>query len=196
MDFDPAVTAPRDLYRAMIASICPRPIAFVTSLSRSGVVNLAPFSFFNGVTSDPPVVSIAVARKRDGTKKDTWRNAEETGEFVVNAVIPDLMDAVITGARELPPEVSELELSKEATEPSVRVRPPRLARSPLHFECALLKVVEVEDVGLLLGRVLLLHARDEVLTDGLPDPRKITFVGRLGGDLYCRVNDLFERRRE
>jgi len=196
MDFDPAVTAPRDLYRAMIASICPRPIAFVTSLSRSGVVNLAPFSFFNGVTSDPPVVSIAVARKRDGTKKDTWRNAEETGEFVVNAVIPDLMDAVITGARELPAEVSELELSKEATEPSVRVRPPRLARSPLHFECALLKVVEVEDVGLLLGRVLLLHARDEVLTDGLPDPRKITFVGRLGGDLYCRVNDLFERRRE
>ena len=196
MDFDPAVVPPRDLYRAMIASICPRPIAFVTTLSRSGVANLAPFSFFNGVTSDPPVVSIAVARKRDGTKKDTWRNAEETGEFVVNVVVPELMDAVITGARELPPEVSELELSKEPTEPSARVRPPRLARSPLHFECALLKVVEVDDVGLILGRVLLLHARDEVLTDGLPDPRKLTFVGRLGGDLYCRVNDLFERRRE
>jgi flavin reductase (DIM6/NTAB) family NADH-FMN oxidoreductase RutF len=196
MILDPATLGGRERYRLMISCILPRPIAFVTTLSREGVTNLAPFSFFNGVSSNPPVVSIAVSTKRDGSKKDTWRNAEETGEFVVNVVVPELMDAVITGAKELPHNVSELELSKQPTLPSVRVKPPRLANSPIHLECTLLKVVEVEGTGLLLGRVVLYHVKDEVLRDGRVDPRRVTFVGRLGDDLYCRVTDLFERPRE
>lgn len=195
MQFDPAAIAPRDLYRLMISCIVPRPIAFVTTISRQGVTNLAPFSFFNGVTSEPPVISIAVASKRDGSKKDTRRNIEETGEFVVNVVVPELMDAVQVGARELPHDVSELELSKEPTLPSLQVKPPRLANSPVHLECTLLKIVEVEKTGLILGRVVMIHARDEVVSDGLVDPRRVTFVGRLGGDGYCRVTDLFDRRR-
>ena len=81
MDFDPAALSPRDAYRLMISCIIPRPIAFVTTLSRDGATNLAPFSFFNGVSSDPPVVSIAVAAKKDGSRKDTWRNIEETGQI-------------------------------------------------------------------------------------------------------------------
>jgi len=84
---DPATLGGRDLYRLMISCIAPRPIAFVTTLSREGVTNLAPFSFFNGVSSDPPVISIAVGARRDGSKKDTWRNIEETGEFVVNVIV-------------------------------------------------------------------------------------------------------------
>jgi flavin reductase (DIM6/NTAB) family NADH-FMN oxidoreductase RutF len=196
MHVDPAALAPREMYRLMISCIAPRPIAFVTTLSREGITNLAPFSFFNGVTSEPPVISIAVATKRDGSKKDTWRNIEETGEFVVNVVVPELMDAVIVGARELPHNVSELDLSKEPTLPSLKVKPPRLANSPVQLECTLLKIVEVEETGLILGRVVMVHAKDEVVTDGRVDPARLTFVGRLGGDAYCRATDRFERRRD
>ena len=195
MQIDPTALSSRDAYRLMISCIIPRPIAFVTTLSREGVTNLAPFSFFNGVSSDPPVISIAVATKRDGSKKDTWRNAEETGEFVVNVVVPDLMDAVIIGARELPHNVSELELSGLKTAPSAKVKPPRLAESPINLECTLLRIVEVEETALILGRVVMVHAKDEILEGGRVDPRRLTFVGRMGDDLYCRVNDLFERKR-
>ena len=195
MQIDPASLSSRDAYRLMISCIIPRPIAFVTTLSREGVTNLAPFSFFNGVSTDPPVISIAVATKRDGSKKDTWRNIEETGEFVVNVVVPELMDAVIIGARELPHNVSELDLSGLKTAPSARVKPPRLAESPINLECRLLRIVEVEETGLILGRVVLVHAKDEILDGGRVDPRRLTFVGRMGDDLYCRVNDLFERKR-
>src|SRR6516165_10485734 len=135
MQLDPAAISPHDAYQLMISCIIPRPIAFVTTLSRDGISNLAPFSFFNGVTSDPPILSIAVGTKRDGSKKDTWRNIEDTGEFVVNVVVPELMDAVIIGARELPHNVSELDLAKLATLPSARVRPPRVADSPVQMEC-------------------------------------------------------------
>jgi flavin reductase (DIM6/NTAB) family NADH-FMN oxidoreductase RutF len=196
MHVDPAELSPRDAYRLMISCIIPRPIAFVTTLSREGISNLAPFSFFNGVTSDPPVISIAVATKRDGSKKDTWRNIEETGEFVVNVVVPELMDAVIIGAKELPHNVSELDLAGLQTLPSVKVKPPRLAGSPIHLECTLLKIVEVEGTALILGRVAMVHAKDEIVEGGRVDPRRLTFVGRLGADFYCRVNDLFERKRE
>jgi flavin reductase (DIM6/NTAB) family NADH-FMN oxidoreductase RutF len=195
MNFDPAALSSREAYRLMISCIVPRPIAFVTTLSRDGVTNLAPFSFFNGVSSDPPVVSIAVATKRDGSKKDTWRNIEDTGEYVVNVVVPELMDAVIIGARELPHNVSELDLAGLSTLPSTRVKPPRLAASPINLECNLLKIVEVEETGLILGRVVMVHAKDDIVDGGRVDPRRLTFVGRLGDDFYCRVNDLFERKR-
>jgi flavin reductase (DIM6/NTAB) family NADH-FMN oxidoreductase RutF len=195
MQIDPAAITGRESYRLMISCIIPRPIAFVTTLSREGVTNLAPFSFFNGVSSDPPVISIAVATKRDGSKKDTWRNIEETGEYVVNVVVPELMDAVIIGAKELPHNVSELEMSGLQTLPSAKVKPPRLASSPINLECTLLKIVEVEETALILGRVVMVHAKDEIVDGGRVDPRRLTFVGRLGDDLYCRVNDLFERKR-
>ena len=195
MDFDPAALSARDAYKLMISCIIPRPIAFVTTLSRDGITNLAPFSFFNGVSSDPPVVSIAVATKKDGSKKDTWRNIEETGEYVINIVVPELMDAVIIGAKELPHNVSELDLAKLSTLPSAKIKPPRLAASPINLECTLLKIVEVEDTGLILGRVVMVHAKDEILDGNRVDPRRLTFLGRLGDDLYCKVNDIFERKR-
>jgi flavin reductase (DIM6/NTAB) family NADH-FMN oxidoreductase RutF len=142
----------------MISCIVPRPTAFVTTLSRKGVSNLAPFSFFNGVSSDPPVISIAVGTRRDGSKKDTWRNIEETGELVVNVGVPGLMDAVITGARELPRHVSGLDLSGPPALPCMKVKPPRPAASPVSLECTPLKVVEVVDAGLILGRVVMVQA--------------------------------------
>jgi flavin reductase (DIM6/NTAB) family NADH-FMN oxidoreductase RutF len=195
MDVDPAALSPREAYRLMISCIIPRPIAFVTTLSRDGATNLAPFSFFNGVSSDPPVVSLAVASKKDGSRKDTWRNIEETGEYVINVVVPELMDAVIVGAKELPHGVSELEMSGLKTLPSTKVKPPRLEASPINLECTLLRIVEVEETALILGRVVMVHAKDEIVDGGRVDPKRLTFVGRLGDDLYCRVNDLFERKR-
>jgi flavin reductase (DIM6/NTAB) family NADH-FMN oxidoreductase RutF len=196
MLIDPASLSSRDAYRLMISAIAPRPIAFVLTLSRAGVTNLAPFSFFNGVSSDPPILSLAVSTKRDGSKKDTWRNIEETGEFVVHAVVPELMDAVIVGARELPHDVSELDLSGLRSVPSSKVKPPRLADAPVAMECALLRIVEVEDTGLILGRVAAWHVRDDAWAQGAVDPARVPFVGRMGGELYCRTGDRFERQRE
>jgi flavin reductase (DIM6/NTAB) family NADH-FMN oxidoreductase RutF len=196
MEIDPASLSPRDAYRFLISCVAPRPIAFVTTLSPGGAVNLAPFSFFNGVSSDPPIVSISVSTKRDGSRKDTWANAEQTGEFVVNAVVPELMDAVITSARELPREASELDLTRLARLPSKLVKPPRLADTPVALECRVLRILEIEETGLILGRVAWAHVRDGAWKDGALDPSKVTFVGRMGDDLYCRTTDRFERKRE
>jgi flavin reductase (DIM6/NTAB) family NADH-FMN oxidoreductase RutF len=196
MDFDPGTLAPREAYRFLISCVAPRPIAFVTTLSPGGTVNLAPFSFFNGVSSEPPIVSIAVSTKRDGSRKDTWANAEATGEFVVNVVVPELMDGVVASARELPRETSELELTGLPHLPSTRVKPPRLAASPAALECRVHQILDVEGTGLILGRVVWAHVRDEAWKDGALDPLKVTFVGRMGGDGYCRTTDRFERPRD
>ncbi len=196
MELDPAALDRKQSYFLQISCIIPRPIALVTSVSKEGVVNLAPFSYFNGVSSSPPIISIAVGTRKGGARKDTWRNIEESGEFVVNVVVPDLMDAVIIGAKDHPPEVSELELSKLPSVPSKRVKPPRLWDSPISMECSLYKLVDVEGTALILGRILLYHVRDDLVTDGQVDPHRLTFVGRLGADWYCRVNDIFEHKRQ
>src|SRR5262245_27174054 len=187
MEIDPASLDRKGAYHLMISCIVPRPIALVTTVSREGVVNMAPFSYFNGVSSTPPIVSISVGSTKTG-RKDTWRNIEETGEFVVNVVVPELMDGVIVGAAEHPPHVSELELAKLTPLASRTLKPARIEESPVHMECALYRIVEIEGgSALILGRVLLSHVRDGVLKDGRGAPRAVTFVGRLGGDNYCRV---------
>ena len=194
MEIDPDALDRRAAYRLMISAIVPRPIAFVTSLHGS-VVNLAPFSYFNAVSTSPPIVMIAVGSRKDG-RKDTWRNIEETREFVVNVVVPGLMDAVIVGAQDHPRDVSELAVAKLTPLPSRKVKPPRVAESPIHLECTLEKIVEVADTALILGRVVLAHVRDELVKEGAVDPTLLEFVGRLGGDLYARVSkgEIVDRR--
>jgi flavin reductase (DIM6/NTAB) family NADH-FMN oxidoreductase RutF len=186
MEIDPAALSRREAYRLMISCIVPQPIAFVTSLSTTGVANLAPFSYFNVVSSTPPLVMIAVGSKKEG-RKDTWRNIADTREFVVNAVVPDLMDAVIVAAREVPPEVSELTLTGLTPSPSRTVKPPCLKESPIHLECALEKLIEVEGTALIIGRVKWLRVDDRVLKGGVVDPALLTFVARLGGDWYAKI---------
>lgn len=194
MEIDPSTLDRKSAYLLQISCIIPRPIAFVTTLSKEGVVNLAPFSYFNGVSSSPPIIMIAVGSRREG-KKDTWRNIEDTGEFVVNVVVPELMGAVIIGAQNHPPDVSELELAKLTPRPSKKVKVPRLAESPINLECVLYRLVEVEGTALILGRVVLYQVRDELLKDGQVDPHRLTFVGRLGAEYYCRVAEIFEKKR-
>jgi flavin reductase (DIM6/NTAB) family NADH-FMN oxidoreductase RutF len=186
MEIDPAALSRRDAYRLMISCIVPRPIAFVTSLSTAGVVNLAPFSYFNVISSTPPMVMIAVGSKKEG-RKDTWRNIDETREFVVNAVVPDLMDAVIVAAREVPPEVSELTLTGLTPVPSRTVKPPGLRESPIQLECALEKLVEVDSSALIIGRIRHMRVDDRVIKDGVVDASLVSFIARLGGDWYAKI---------
>lgn len=186
----------RDRHRWMVSSIIPRPIAFVSTISPNGVTNLAPFSYFNGVSSDPPVVTIAVTWRRSG-EKDTLRNIEATGELVINIVTENIAAQMNTTSGDYPYEVSEFELAGLTPLPSQLVKPPRVAESPVHFECRLLQVVRVGEpaTAIVLAEIVLVHADESVLTNGAPDPHKLQPVARLGGNLYSTLGDLFEMER-
>ncbi len=200
MLIDVARTDARTVYQALISVVTPRPVAWVTTVDAAGRVNLAPFSFFNVFGGTPPVVVFAPNRKRDGSKKDTLRNVEATGEFVVNAAVAGLAEQVNLSSKELPPGESELELTGLAAEPSLRVKPPRLRESPVAMECILREVLQIGEgvasANLVIGEVVLMHVADEVLDGhGRVDPRKLRTIGRLGGDWYCHTSDIFEMRR-
>ncbi|MFH1277705.1 MAG: flavin reductase family protein [Candidatus Eisenbacteria bacterium] len=199
MILEPDKMTPKDLYFLMVGSIVPRPIAFVSTISAGGAPNLAPMSFFNGVSASPPVVSVSVTRRR-GAKKDTVRNALETAEFVVNVVDESIAVAMNRTSGDYPPEVNEFEVSGLTAIPSDLVAPPRVAESPIHFECRLLRAVDVGEepsvTTLLLGQVVRFHVRDGYLKeDGHIDPDKFHAVGKMGGPLYCRTRDRFAMER-
>jgi flavin reductase (DIM6/NTAB) family NADH-FMN oxidoreductase RutF len=189
-----------DVYHALVDVVTPRPIAWVTTIDHGGTVNLAPFSFFNAFGANPPVVVFSPTLRRDGTKKDTLRNIEATGEFVVNAAVADLSECVNASSKELPPDQSELTITCLTPKPSLKVRPPRLAESPAALECVARQIVTVGDgplsANLVIGEVVAIHIDDAVLgANGRVDPRKLRTVARLGGDFYCHSTDLFEMKR-
>lgn len=199
MILEPEKMTAKDLYFLMVGSIVPRPIAFVSTIGGEGVPNLAPMSFFNGVCASPPVVSVSVARRR-GEVKDTVRNAIETGEFVVNVVDESLAEAMNRTSGDYPPEVDEFEVAGLTKIPSDLVKPPRVKESPIHFECRLIRTVDVGDepavTTLLLGEVVRFHVRDGYLmAEGHVDPEKFLAVGKMGGTLYCRTRDRFAMER-
>jgi flavin reductase (DIM6/NTAB) family NADH-FMN oxidoreductase RutF len=188
------------VYRTLVGVVAPRPIAWVTTLDAAGRVNLAPFSFFNAFGANPPVVVFSPTLRRDGTKKDTLLNLESVGEFVLNAAVESVAEKMNATAKELPRGQSEAEFAGLTLVPSTKVRPPRVAESPVHLECKLCQIMSIGDgpiaANLVIGQVLLMHIDDSVLDDhGAVDPRKLRPIARLGGDFYCRVSDLFEMRR-
>jgi flavin reductase (DIM6/NTAB) family NADH-FMN oxidoreductase RutF len=200
MLIDVSEADPVAVYRTLISVVTPRPIAWVTTVDRAGRVNLAPFSFFNVFGSRPPVVVFSPALRADGTPKDTLRNVQETGEFVLNAAVAELAEQVNLSSAELPHGESEADLAGLALTPSVKVRPPRVAASPAHLECVLRQVIPVGDGpgagNLVLGTVVLIEVADRVLDDrGRIDPRKLRTIARLGGNYYCHTSDLFEMPR-
>jgi flavin reductase (DIM6/NTAB) family NADH-FMN oxidoreductase RutF len=188
------------VYRALVGVVNPRPIAWVTSVDAEGRVNLAPFSFFNAFGANPPVVVFSPTNRRDGSKKDTLLNLEAVPEFVLNAAVEDLAAPMNATAKELPRGQSEAELAGLELVPSTKVRPPRVAASPVHLECRVRQIIPVGEgaiaANLVIGEVLLMHIDDAVLDpDGHVDPRKLRTIARLGGDFYCRSTDLFEMER-
>ena len=189
-----------EVYQLLVGAVTPRPIAWVTTLSPSGVVNLAPFSFFNAFGANPPIVVFSPTLRRDGSKKDTLINLESLGEFVVNAATAPLAEKVNLTSAEIPASDSEVSLAKLTTLPSLKVKPPRIAESPVNFECKVRQIIPCGTgpiaANLVIGEVVVMHIADEVLDDkGRIDPRKLQTVARLGGDFWCRTTDLFEQKR-
>src|SRR3954470_14876636 len=185
---------PRDAYAWMIGTILPRPIAWVSTISADGRTNLAPFSFFQGVTSNPPTLMFVPVNTRDGSKKDTVRNIEQVPEFVVNLVPFSLAEPMNATSALLPYGESEFETFGIAATPSQRVRPPRVAAAPVAFECTLDRIVQIGEgplaANVVFGRILVAHVSDAVLgADGKPDPGKLDLVARLGGEGYARTTD-------
>ena len=191
---------PRDAYGWMTATILPRPIAWVATIAADGRTNLAPFSFFQGVTSNPPTLLFVPVNDRHGQPKDTLRNIADVPEFVVNLVPFALAEKMNATAALLPYGESEFATFGIAAAPSERVRPPRVAAAPVAFECTLHQIVRVGEGPLagniVIGRIQLAHISDDVLgAEGQPDAAKLDLVGRLGGEGYCRTRDQFVLKR-
>ncbi len=193
----PESLGPRDAYRLFTSVLAPRPIAWVSSQGADGVPNLAPFSFFGGVGNYPPTLMIAVGR-RQGRPKDTLRNVQETGEFVVHVVDEALAAAMNLTSGEYAYDVNEFELAHLETAPSLVVRPPRLTAAPVALECCLTQLVPVAETTytMILGRVLYFHLRSGLLRpNGLVDASLLRPLARLGGDEYAALGAVFEMPR-
>ncbi len=201
MEFHFADLKHPDRYKLMIGTIQPRPIAWVSTLSASGVRNLAPFSFFTAVCSEPPtIVFCPGVRASTSGEKDTLRNIRQTGEFVINVVSEAVAEAMNITSTDLPHDVDEFELAGVTSLSSSLVQPPRVAESPISMECKLSQIVTIsENVGggwLVIGEILVMHVADEVyIPDFKIDTLKMQPIGRLAGAGYSYTHDLFEMPR-
>jgi len=206
MELRPEDLEIRDRYKLLIGSVVPRPIAFVSTVSSDGALNLAPYSFFTAVGSNPMTLLFCPATKPDGTDKDTLRNClppEEggVGEFVVNVATEAYAREVAAAAEMLPYGESEFELSGLTPLPSVKVRPPRLAESPVCFECETVQILrtapgEPASGNVVMGRVVYIHVDDALINDRFHiDADRLEAIGRMGGLEYCRTRDRFEMPR-
>jgi flavin reductase (DIM6/NTAB) family NADH-FMN oxidoreductase RutF len=198
--FDPGTCATGDIYKLMVGSIVPRPIALVSSLDQRNVRNLAPFSYFTACSSNPPVVVFCpIMRPTPPMAKDTLRNIIETREFVVNIVSETFAGQMNATAAQVGPEVDEFELSGLTPLKSDLIKPPRVAESHVHMECRLLQVVQVSDQpgggSLVLGKVLRFHVREDIIENFRIDPDKLQAVGRMAGSTYVRTTDRFDLER-
>lgn len=194
MIFDPKAHPKNEVYRFLISAVVPRPVAWVSSIGADGGVNLAPFSYFNAIASEPPLITISID-DRVGDAKDTLRNIREVKEFVVNIVSEPLLDAMIQTSGEWPRGTGEFALAGVTPAASERVKPPYVAESPLQLECVLHREIHLGNGFLVVGEVVFARARDEVLTEGRVDPEKLKPIGRLGGEFYAPLGPILRRRR-
>lgn len=200
MQFDFATISPKERYKLLVSTVVPRPIAWIVSQNIEGKLNAAPFSFFNAFAGDPPVVGIGIGSHQPGRAKDTRRNIRETKQFVVNLVSEEIAEAMNITAIEFEPGINELVQAGLTTTPSLHVKPPRIAESPVSMECELMQIVELgTESGLVLGRVLAMHVRDEAVLDAEKhyiDTPSLKLIGRMhGAGWYARTSDLFQMDR-
>lgn len=190
----------RDIYKLAISFIVPRPIGFVSTLSADGVRNLAPFSFYNMVSANPPVVIFAPSFRRDSTGKDSLHNVEAVPEFVVATATEGIAERMNQCSFDHPPQVDEFEASGLTPKPATLVRPSLVAESPVNLECTL---IDIKRFGrqpgagsVVFGQVVAIHVEDRVLAeDGLVDPRKLKAIGRMGRSAYTRTTRCFDMPR-
>jgi len=200
MLFDFATIPAKQRYKLLVSTIVPRPIAWIVSQDLNGQLNAAPFSFFNAFAGDPPVVGVGIGSHDPGRPKDTRRNVQDTRQFVVNLVSEEAAQAMNVTAIEFDPGVNELAQAGLTTLPSLYVKPPRIAESPVSMECELLQIVELgPESGLVLGRVLAMHVREDCVLDAARfyiDTPKLKLIGRMhGSGWYVRTSDLFSMDR-
>jgi flavin reductase (DIM6/NTAB) family NADH-FMN oxidoreductase RutF len=184
-------------YMLLVGSIVPRPIAFVSTISREGVANLAPFSFFNAVCAEPPVICFSVGNRDPA--KDTIANIRANGEFVVNIVTEEIAEQMNLCSGNYPAGVSEFSVSGLTPEPSELVKPHCVRESPVNMECRMLQLVEVSKLPagatMVIGEVIRFHFDHSIAGNGGIDPAKLHAVGRMGGNGYIRTRDRFEMIR-
>lgn len=195
LEFDPQKLERREVYRLLTGSVVPRPIGWASTVSKEGVHNLAPFSFFTVVCVAPPMISLTVARHPDGSKKHTLVNAEETGEFCFNIVTRRHWEQMVDTANGYPDGKSEFEATGLVPVPSVKVKAPRVKDAPIHFECKTHQVIELgpNKHPLLIGEVVYFHVSPEVMTGKYIDMKKLDPIGRLNGFLQCALGEFLER---
>lgn len=199
MKVEPSTLRGSEFHDFFSGLIIPRPIAFVSTVDEKGRYNAAPFSAFARLTSVPPVLVLAIARRK-GQKKDTVRNIESVGDFVVNMVDENLAKAMNQASADYPAGVDEIREAGLSALKSDKVRSPRIAEAPISLECKLIQIIELgsspDRSSIIFGEILLVHIKDEVMTEGKIDPLKAKIIGRLGdGDLYCRTTDIFRMKR-
>jgi len=189
-----------EVYKLMSGIIVPRPVALVSTIDRDGVPNVAPFSFFSGVGANPPTVLFCPTLRSSGdSRKDTLRNVEQTGEFVINVVSGAIADAANAAAAEVGPEIDEFKIAGLTPLASEIVRPPRVAESPAHMECKLLQIIftgQGPGAGVIvLGEVVRFHVHSEMFDNFRVDPVKLNAVGRMAGNAWVNTHGLFELER-
>lgn len=196
MQIDPQTLESTAVYKLLISSVVPRPIAWVSSVDAAGVANLAPFSYFMAITAEPPTIAFSCS-PRPGGKKDTLRNVEAAGEFVVNIVDDDRAEQMNLTSGEYSPEVDEFELTGLTAVPSIKVKAPRVAEAPINMECTVVRILPVGAAHLILGEVVQWHVRDDVYdaATGRLDMHRLRPVGRLTGNLYSHIHQIFEMKR-
>lgn len=200
MILDPSTLGRQEAYKLLNGAVIPRPIAFISTVSAAGDRNLAPFSYFNIVASDPMTLSVSIMRRGDTSqKKDTLLNIEETGEFVVNMVTEEMAEGVNRTSADFPRGVDEFAEAPFTPAPSELVRPPRVAESPISMECRLLQLVDLGDrpgsATLVLGQVVRVHVDDALYDHGRIRHDLFHAVGRLAGSGYARTRDTFDLAR-
>lgn len=199
LSIDPATLSERENYKFLIGSIIPRPIAFVTTLSKDGILNGAPFSYFNIVSSNPPMISLSIQR-REGQHKDTARNIIESKEFVIHIVDDQNVEKINQTAASLPPHQSEIEMAQLTPVESVKVSVPGVKEAKIRMECLLEHSLELGGVDspgcdLLIGRIVQFHIENDLYDKGRIDPRGLAAVSRLAGTNYAKIGELFSMER-
>ena len=191
MEYAPADLSPRECYKVLTGFVLPRPIAWVTTIGPTGVVNAAPFSFFNVFCEDPPLCMFAASPGPDGLLKDTVVNIQRTGEFVVNLADEPLARAMHDSSGDFPPEIGEPGYLGLKLAPSTKVAVPRLADAPWAMECRTWKTIDVKDRQLIMGEGIHFHIRDELWDTATMRVHMDRYhpVGRMFADRYCRTDD-------
>ena len=195
---DPQAVPVSIAYQLLTSAVIPRPIGFISSLSPEGIANLAPFSFFNAVCGEPPMIMFCASNRHP--LKDTLRNVQAMREFVVNIVSEEIADAMNLTSGDYPPDISEFDISGLTPVASDVVDPPRVLESPVNMECRVHDILKVSDKpmggSIVIGEVIRFHVRDSIIDkDMFIDPDKLKPVARLGGPSYSRIRDRFDMNR-